>query len=335
MNGETARPRRTWLHVALFCATFITTTIAGAWQNGMDLFTIHNHPGEILSGLPFSCTLMAILLVHEMGHYLMSRRYGVEATLPYFIPGPSFIGTFGAFIKMQSRMPDRRSLFDIGAAGPLAGLIFSIAAVVIGLHLEAPPQTGPDIGLGPSVLFMFLVRLSLGGLPEETFALHPVAAAGWVGLFVTAINLFPAGQLDGGHVSYALFGRRHVWVSRLTVILLFAFGLVGGWLGWLVWAVLILGLTGVRHPPPVDPETPLDPKRKFVGWFLLATLAVTFTPVPFTFTETGTREESPSPPEGREGLQRTKEKEVLDERATELAPILSHDHAPGGRAFHL
>jgi Zn-dependent protease len=185
------------------------------------------------------------------------------------------------------------------------------------------------------MLFVFLIKLALGGLPDEGFTLHPVAAAGWVGLFVTAINLLPAGQLDGGHVSYALFGRRHVWVSRLTVLLLFTFGFFWGWLGWIVWGVLILALTGVRHPPPVDPETPLDAKRKVVGWLLLATLAVTFTPVPFTFVESGVREERRRPPEGREGLQRTDGKEVINERAIELGPIFSHDHAAGRGALDL
>src|SRR3954447_18485443 len=149
MERETTTRRKTWLHVLLFFATLLTTTIAGAWQNGVDIFPYPSDPWEILSGLPFSCTLMTILLFHEMGHYVMSRRYGVEATLPYFIPGPSFIGTFGAFIKMQSRMPDRKSLFDIAAAGPLAGLVLSVATVLIGLRLEGT-QAGPEIGLGPS-----------------------------------------------------------------------------------------------------------------------------------------------------------------------------------------
>ena len=333
MNGENARPRRIWLHIVLFLLTFVTTTIAGAWQSGVDIFSLD--PRQIASGLPFSCTLMTILLAHEMGHYLMSRRYRVEATLPFFIPGPSIIGTFGAVIKMQSRMPDRKSLFDIGAAGPIAGLVLSIAAVLIGLRMEAPPQTGPDIPLGSSVLFTFLVKLAFGGLPKESFELHPVAAAGWVGLFVTAINLLPAGQLDGGHVSYALFGRRHVRVSQLTVILLLVFGLLGGWIGWILWAFLILLLIGVRHPPPVDPDTPLDAKRKLLGWLMLATFVVTFTPNPFPIPEAQMREELPQPPEGREGLQRTKRRGDRDERATKLAPVFSHDHARRGRALDL
>jgi membrane-associated protease RseP (regulator of RpoE activity) len=257
----------------------------------------------------------------------------VEASLPYFIPGPSFIGTFGAVIKMQSRMPDRKSLFDIGAAGPIAGLALSIVAVLVGLQFEAPPSR-PDITYYSSYLFSFLLKLGLGSVPQGEFEIHPVATAGWFGLFVTAINLLPAGQLYGGHVSYALFGRRSVLVARLTVILLFIFGFVG-WIGWTVWGILILALIGVRHPPPADPDTPLDGGRKLIGWLLLATLAVTFIPVPFTFSEPGMYEENPRAPEGREGLQRTNGREDRDERATELAPEFSHDHTRRGRALHL
>jgi membrane-associated protease RseP (regulator of RpoE activity) len=337
MNGEVVRPQRLWLHAGLFLLTFVTTTMAGALQNGIGFLSLLVRPSDLASGLPFSCTLMTILLVHEMGHYVMSRRYGVDATLPFFIPGPSFIGTFGAFIKMQSRMPDRKALFDIGAAGPIAGLIVSIPAAILGLQLSTVVSISDGgVGLGDSLLFKLLGLLTWGQLPEGSdILLHPVAFAGWVGFFVTAINLLPAGQLDGGHVSYALFGGRHVWVSRLTVLLLFTFGYFWGWLGWIVWGVLILALTGVRHPPPVDPDTPLDPKRKIVGWLLLATLAVTFMPVPFTFVEPGEREERPRAPEGREGLQRTNGKEVIDERTTELASILSHDHTRRSRALHL
>ncbi len=336
MNGEVARPRRIWLHVLLFVLTFATTTIAGAWQNGLDLFSPPFDLRELASGLPFSCTLMTILLAHEMGHYLMSRRYGVEATLPFFIPGPSLIGTFGAVIKMQSRMPDRKSLFDIGAAGPIAGLVLSVPAVIVGLKLSTiVPVSQGGVGLGDSLLFEFLGLLTWGQLPEGSdILLHPVAFAGWVGLFVTALNLLPAGQLDGGHVSYALFGRRHVRVSQLTVIVLLLFGL-RGWFGWILWAFLILLLIGVRHPPPVDPDTPLDAKRKLIGWLMLATFVATFTPNPFPLPETEIREERPPPPAGREGLQRTNGRGERDERPIELAPIFSHDHTRRGRALHL
>ncbi|HEY3304546.1 MAG TPA: site-2 protease family protein [Candidatus Binatia bacterium] len=326
--------RNLWLHITLFLVTLVTTTAAGALQAGADFLS---DPREIVAGLPFALTLMSILLVHEMGHYLTSRYYGVKATLPYFIPGPSFVGTFGAFIKMQSQMPDRRSLFDIGAAGPVAGFVLAVPAVIVGFQLSSVvPQDSPSSGLvlGSSLLLNFLSKITLGILPEEAnIVLHPVGSAGWVGLFVTAMNLLPAGQLDGGHVTYALFGRRHIWVSRLTVFVILTLGVTRLWDGWLIWGILLLFL-GVRHPPPLDPDTPLDPKRKFMGWFLLAILAVTFIPVPISFHEPEPREERREP-EAPETLQRTRGGEVFHERATELAPVFHDDHASGGGALHL
>jgi len=282
---ESSRRKKVWLHAILFLSTLVTTTMAGALQNGVDLFS---DPWRIASGLPFALTLMAILLVHEMGHYLISRHHGVSATLPYFIPAPSFIGTFGAFIKMDSSPPDRRSLFDVAAAGPLAGLVLAVPAVIVGLQLStiAPEGTlSRGIALGSSLLLRFLSQATLGFLPEEiNIIMHPVAFAGWIGLLVTAMNLLPVGQLDGGHVVYALFGQKYIWVSRLTLGAILALGLLRWWDGWLVWGLLLLFM-GVRHPPPLDPYTPLDFKRKLLGWFLLATLAVTFIPVPFSFPE--------------------------------------------------
>jgi membrane-associated protease RseP (regulator of RpoE activity) len=326
--------QRLWLHITLFLVTLATTTAAGALQAGVDFLS---DPREIVAGLPFAVTLMSILLVHEMGHYLTSRYYGVKATLPYFIPGPSFVGTFGAFIKMQSQMPDRRSLFDIGAAGPLAGLVLAVPAVIVGFRLSSvspPDSSGTGIILGSSILLSFLSKITLGILPDEAnIVLHPIGSAGWVGLFVTAMNLLPAGQLDGGHVTYALFGRRYIWVSRLTVLAILTMGVTRLWDGWLIWGILLLFM-GVRHPPPVDPDTPLDPRRKFMGWFLLATLAVTFIPVPISFHETDTPAERQQP-DTPETLQRTRGREVLHERPIELAPVLHDDHAPGGRALHL
>jgi membrane-associated protease RseP (regulator of RpoE activity) len=327
--------RRLWLHIALFLTTLITTTAAGALQAGVDFLS---YPLEIVAGLPFSLTLMSILLVHEMGHYLTSRYYGVKATLPYFIPGPPIIGTFGAFIRMQSQMPDRRSLFDIGAAGPLAGLILAIPAVVVGFRFSSvglDDSSGGGLTLGSSLLFSLLSKVTLGVMPDDAnILLHPIAFAGWVGLLVTAMNLLPAGQLDGGHVTYALFGRKYIWVSRLTVIFLLTLGIARWSYGWIIWGLLILLVTGVRHPPPIDPETPLDAKRKFMGWFLLGTLAVTFIPVPLSFQEPEPREERRAPA-APETLQRTRGREVFHERATELAPVLHDDHAPGGGALHL
>ncbi len=286
MNVESPKRRKPWLHLALFFCTLVTTTVAGALQNGVDLFS---DPGRVVSGLPFAITLMTILLVHELGHYFMSRYHGVQATLPYFIPAPSFIGTFGAFIKMKSPPADRRALFDVAAAGPLAGLILAVPAVVVGLQLSTVGTSegmGGGITLGSSLLLSFLSRITLGSLPEEAnIVMHPIAFAGWIGLLVTAMNLLPVGQLDGGHVAYALFGRRHFWVSRLALVVILSFGFMGWWYGWLVWGVLLL-LLGMGHPPPLDPNVPLDTKRRLLGWFMIAVLAITFIPAPFSIQET-------------------------------------------------
>ncbi len=292
MNADAPKSGKPWLHVALFFCTLVTTTAAGALQNGVDLFS---DPGKIISGLPFAVTLMTILLVHELGHYFMSRYHGVRATLPYFIPVPpqigdtplSLIGTFGAFIRIKSPPPDRRSLFDVAAAGPLAGLMLAVPAVIVGFRLST---VGMDKGqggftLGSSLLLSFLSRITLGPLPEEAnIVMHPIAFAGWIGLLVTAMNLLPVGQLDGGHVAYALFGRRHSWVSRLALVVILSFGFMGWWYGWLIWGVLLL-LLGTRHPPPLDPDVPLDPKRRLIGWLMIAILIITFIPAPFSIQE--------------------------------------------------
>jgi membrane-associated protease RseP (regulator of RpoE activity) len=299
------RASRAWLHVILFVLTLITTTIAGAFQTGVNPLT---DPWAVTSGLPFSVTLMTILLVHEMGHYLMSRYHGVRASLPFFLPAPPFpfiIGTFGAFIRMDSPPPDRRSLFDVGAAGPLAGLALAIPAVIIGLVLStvSHEEGGEGIALGSSVLLSFLSQITLGLRPEEAnIVLHPIGFAGWVGLLVTMMNLLPVGQLDGGHVVYALFGRRHIWISWLAVATILSLGLLRLWDGWLIWGVLLL-LLGARHPASLDPHTPLDPKRQWAAWLTLAILALTFIPVPFSIQEPKARQErvlprEPAPPHG-------------------------------------
>ena len=201
MTEPTARREKPGLHVLLFLITLLTTTAAGALHAGADPL---EDPWALLSGLPFSVTLMSILLVHEMGHYLVSRHHGVQASLPYFIPAPSFIGTFGAFIRMKSPPPDRKSLFDVAAAGPLAGLALAVPAVIVGLHLSTMTASETPSGgltLGSSLLLSFLSKATLGLLPEEVnIALHPIGFAGWIGLLVTALNLLPVGQLEGGHV---------------------------------------------------------------------------------------------------------------------------------------
>lgn len=295
MNGAMREQRKPWLHILLFLSTLVTTTLAGAMQSGVDPLS---NPSQLYSGLPFAVTLMTILLVHEMGHYLVSRYHGVGASLPYFIPAPSFIGTFGAFIKMKSPPPDRRSLFDVAAAGPLAGLVLAIPAVIIGLRLSTTSPTGDaggGLALGSSLLLSFLSQVTLGLSPDEVnIVLHPIGFAGWIGLLVTAMNLLPVGQLDGGHVVYALFGKRCIWVSRAAVAAILLLGILRWWDGWLVWGLLLLFL-GLSHPAPFDPHTPLDPKRTFLGWLMLVILAVTFIPVPFSIQEPSVRQERPQP----------------------------------------
>lgn len=270
------------LHIVLFVCTFITTSMAGAFQAGADPFA---DPASIRAGFPFAVTLLLILFVHEFGHYTLARVHNVRATLPYFIPAPPiFIGTFGAFIRMKSPPPSRRALFDVGAAGPWAGLVVAIPAVLIGLRLSEVRPLGMQEGglvLGDSLLFSFLTRLAIGTSPDDvTILLHPIALAGWFGLFVTFLNLLPVGQLDGGHVCYALFGRWHRWISRsfLGVIAVLGFE---GWQGWFVWVVLLLFI-GVDHPPTRDAVTPLDGRRQVAAWLTVGAFLLTFMSNPLT-----------------------------------------------------
>jgi membrane-associated protease RseP (regulator of RpoE activity) len=286
-QGETLLPKRRVpvLHLLLFFATLVTTCMAGAFQQGANPFT---NPVTLLSGLPFAATLMAILLFHEMGHYLLARVHGVRASLPYFIPGPPFfVGTFGAFIRMKSPPANRRALFDVGAAGPWAGVILAIPAVILGLSLSEVRPLSPTEGgiiLGDSLLFSALTYLVLGVSADDvSIILHPVALAGWFGLFVTFLNLLPVGQLDGGHVTYSLFGRTHRWISRVALVAILLLGFQG-WQGWFVWAVL-LSLLGIDHPPTLDLFSSLDLRRKLYGWCTVGLFALTFIPVPITIVE--------------------------------------------------
>lgn len=280
------------LHMVLFFITFLSTLVAGALQNGVDLI---ENPGAIVSGLPFSGTLMTILLFHEFGHYFAARRHHTLATLPYFIPAPPIpplvIGTFGAFIKMKSPILTRSALIDIGAAGPIAGFLVSVAACVVGLILSpviSLDQVEGGFSLGDSLLFTFLSWIIIGPLaPNTDILLHPVAFAGWIGLFITALNLIPIGQLDGGHVLYALIGKWHDHISSALVGVLAALGVAAflwdfGWPGWGAWAVLML-ILGTDHPPVLMPEERLDPARRRVGVFSLVIFVVTFIPTPIQF----------------------------------------------------
>ena len=269
----------TRIHVLLFVLTFMTTLFAGAMLSGVVPW---EQPEKIYLGLPFSLTLLFILLTHEMAHYLMSRRHNVSATLPYFIPAPSIIGTFGAVIKMKPPIPDRRSLIDIGASGPISGFIIAVIASLVGLYLSEVRPAGElrgGIAFGSSILFTILSKIALNIDPEKyDVILHPVAFAGWIGLLVTSLNLLPIGQLDGGHIIYALFGNKHELISKSTLPVLIVLGIFF-WPGWLIWAVLMI-ILGYKHPPVLYPYIQLDRKRKLVGWISLFIFILTFTPTP-------------------------------------------------------
>lgn len=291
--------RRAWLYVIFFLLTVLTTLITGshieynylhnlptfaASDDNSSLFPVIwaiGHSSNLLLGVPFSATLMLILFAHEMGHYLYCRRYGVFATLPFFVPFPSLIGTLGAFIRIRSPIRSRSALFDIGIAGPIAGFVFACVALAVGLHYSKPAPAfvvTPEIQLGYPLVFHLANRLlGTASVPLAGAILHPVAIAAWVGMFATALNLLPGGQLDGGHIIFALSPRWHRMISTLTILILIPLGL-WAWEGWLLWAVL-LRITGMRHP--MVPEQPGIPRgRRWLALAALLMLVLTFSPAP-------------------------------------------------------
>lgn len=278
------------LPLGLFGVTIFTTLWAGAYQLRPDFglgawdFLI-KYPENLLRGVPFAATLLAILVTHEFGHYIYSKIHRVPASLPLFIPGPPhFIGTFGAVIRMRTPIMNRRALFDIGVAGPIAGFLVTVIAMIVGLLYSTaiPQEYAYGSKLGEPLLLQFLIWLIFGPLPENSAVfLHPIASAAWFGFFVTAINLIPLGQLDGGHVAFAVFGQRQRVIALTTIPVLIYLG-VTGWPGWLLW-VALAGLIGISHPPVGDPEAVLGRKRIWVAWSALAIFVVSFAPVPFYF----------------------------------------------------
>ena len=299
------RPRERWgLHAVLFALTLVTTTLAGAILAGAigyepnPLRLMRALPavglGAWVSGLAFSLPLVAILLAHELGHYLTARRYQLDVSPPYFIPVPlfpSFVGTMGAFIRLRTVVSDRRQLFDVGVAGPIAGFLVALPVLVVGLALSRPSAPDPAfhgmylrIGqaaavLGDSPLTWVLRRLIVGPVPSVS--IHPVAFAGWVGMFVTMLNLLPLAQLDGGHLLYAVFPGWHERVARAFLLLTAALG--AWWWGWWVWVFLVLVLSRGRlgHPPVLDSYRPLPASRRRLAWAALLLFVVTFIAVPF------------------------------------------------------
>ncbi len=285
-------------HSVLLVLTVLTTAYAGAYHYAG--FSLGFDPGIealagfeqmawapfLMSGLWYSATILAILGCHEMGHYLACRYYRVDASLPYFLPAPfPMTGTFGAFIRIRSRIPSKIALFDIGIAGPIAGFIVAVPALVIGLSLSTVERVPQDFGgaeLGEPLLFRLAARLIIGSMAEGySVNMHPVAFASWFGLIATALNLFPIGQLDGGHITYAVLGRRAVWITILMVLA--AIGLTIMSTSWLVWTVLLiimLFVVGPHHPPTLDDDTPLDRGRLLLAGVALVMLIVCFTPAP-------------------------------------------------------
>jgi len=265
----------------LFLTTFATTLVAGAFLAGGDPLSRYQ---DLAMGLMFNVPLLLILGVHEMGHYTAARHHRVVTTPPYFIPFlpiPPLPGTMGAVIKLKSPFPDRNALMDIGSAGPLAGAIVAIPVLIAGLALSKIQAGGGSLGaaLGESLLFKLIVRAVLGKIPAGyDVVLHPMAYAGWLGLYITMLNLIPAGQLDGGHIAYALFGDRYGGVARLIPFGLLAMGLLGA--GWFVWALLLFFL-GTGHPRPVFEGPPLTPSRRVAGAAAALLFVLCFTVNPF------------------------------------------------------
>jgi Zn-dependent protease len=304
------RRERWWLHLLLGLLTLATTTIAGAYLRGGDPLLLASHslgpwsvplPGglilqELLPGLAFSVPLMIILLGHELGHYLVARRHRMDVSPPYFIPAPNWlnlIGTFGAFIRLRSVMINRTMLLDVGAGGPLVSFVLSLPFLVLGLHWSLPIPVeqggapahfavlfgGAPLWLGDSILVQAVAWLM--GMGSGVWALHPFALAGWLGLFVTALNLFPLAQLDGGHILYALLGpaQRRVGQAFLGVLVVLGWW----WWGWWFWAavILLLGRGSIGHPAVFDPRFPVSGVRRQAGWACIAIFVLTFLWRPF------------------------------------------------------
>lgn len=276
------------INIVLFIITFLSVTFAGSTEEPtlFETFT---------SGLPYSITLITILLFHEFGHYFAARRFGVEATLPYFIPIPpilgipSIIGTMGAIIKTRTPIPNRRALFYIGAMGPLPGFIISLTAVLVGLYLsdvKPIPAVKGDMSMiifGDSLLFSAITWLFHGTIPSGySVDPSPYAFAGWIGFLITSLNLMPLGQLDGSHILYALIGRKQKIFGWATLGGLIVLSFI--WQGWIVWIGLTLLFLMVAHPDIQD-DAPLSGMEKAIGWFCMLILLLTFVPVPVDFLQ--------------------------------------------------
>ncbi|HIG99647.1 MAG TPA: site-2 protease family protein [Thermoplasmata archaeon] len=281
------KPRSVWVNIILLIATIFTTTLAGALQwvdiDQVDWMNMFSVPYLWQGFIFFSVPLLLILGVHEMGHYYASKKHHVDASLPYFIPlpPPFLLGTFGALISTREPIPNRKALLDIGVAGPLCGFLVAIPVSLIGFFLmqQSPiplPSNGTNLSLMPPLLLQWMQNLfSISG----NYVIHPTLFAGWVGIFLTAVNLLPAGQLDGGHVARAILKEKHKYVSWLVIFVLAALSFF--YTGWLMFAIIILLFIGTQHQPPLNEITPLDTRRKLLGLAILLIFILSFAPIPF------------------------------------------------------
>jgi membrane-associated protease RseP (regulator of RpoE activity) len=255
---------RIWIHTVLFLATIVTTWDVGGWV--------------------FAATVIAILGSHEFGHYFACRYYDVDASLPYFLPFPlGLFGTLGAVIRIREPIPTKRMLFDIGIAGPIAGFLVTVPALFVGIAgSTVAPIDGTDIWFGEPLLLKAAAYLLWGTLPpDQTLSMNAMAYAAWFGLLATALNLFPIGQLDGGHISYALLGRRSVYVTVAMIAVMIALSFFSAaWIVWTILLIVMLVIFGPRHPRTFDEDVPLDRRRLILAALAAVTFAVCFTPVP-------------------------------------------------------
>lgn len=310
---EPSVPDRYLLHGFLFVLAVISATVAGGFLEGVDALATkftniggtwvpvptEVHMGRLGVGLPFSIAFIGILLGHELGHYLAARRHRIPVSLPYFIPFPpyfSIVGTLGAFIRLRGPMVRRSVLFDVGVAGPLVSFVLSIPVLVAGFRMSrvlasaeagAHPFVirflGEPMRVGTSPILDAFAAVSVPGFtPDAAVLLHPLAFAGWLGIFVTALNLLPLGQLDGGHVLYALLGKRQRWIGWGFVALMVPLGFL--WWGWWLWGgIAVLVSRGrVAHPPVLMDEVPLERGRRVLGWVALLIFVVSFSPAPLS-----------------------------------------------------
>ncbi|HLW99541.1 MAG TPA: site-2 protease family protein [Candidatus Acidoferrales bacterium] len=288
------RTRSLVIALTLFAVTIVSTLAAGVEfssayaQNRMpafdDFFHVYflalRNPHTLLSGLPFAVTLMGILLAHELGHFFACRYYRMSASFPYFIPAPTLFGTLGAFIRIRSAIVNRKALFDVGISGPVVGFVFAVPALALAiLQSRIVPGMDSDVQFtfGVPLAMKLLMSLLRPGVAAGDLLLNPVGRAAWVGLFVTSLNLLPAGQLDGGHILYSLASGFHKRATLIVAIALIPLAFF--WLGWILWAAVLLAI-GFRHPPLLDRWEPLDAKRRVWAAVALAIFVLCFMPVP-------------------------------------------------------